>query len=190
MMGSRTAGLAAAALLQIAVLCWLVADRIALLRSTEEIELPVVPVDPRDLFRGDYVILGYDIGSIAAPKDVLARTDLAQPFYVRIEKGADGRFAGTLAGPDRPAVGPGQHAALARARHAGKAARQTAETAGRLPVRYGIESYFIPEGTGRALETQATERRLATLVAVGQSGELAIKGLLVDGKLVHREPEL
>jgi len=54
-----------------------------------------------------------------------------------------------------------------------------------VPVTYGIESYFVPEGEGRALETLVGEKRVRALVAVGRDGTAALKGLLVDGKLVH-----
>ena len=51
------------ALAQTAVLAGMVADRVRLLKSGREITLPIVPVDPRDFFRGEYVRLGYDIGT-------------------------------------------------------------------------------------------------------------------------------
>jgi len=54
-------------------------------------------------------------------------------------------------------------------------------------VRYGIESYFVPEGTGKALETQVRDRRIAALVAVDRGGNSAIKGLKVDGKTIYEE---
>src|SRR5262249_21760409 len=62
--------LAAIALAQTAVLAWMVVSRIQLLRSGREIVLSVAPVDPRDLFRGEYVRLDYVAGRAAlAPAD-------------------------------------------------------------------------------------------------------------------------
>ena len=62
--------LAAVALAQTAVLAWMVIDRIQLLRSGREIVLPIVPVDPRDLFRGEYVRLEYPAAQVPlAPAD-------------------------------------------------------------------------------------------------------------------------
>jgi len=55
-------------------------------------------------------------------------------------------------------------------------------------VRYGIESYFVPEGQGRKLEALAREKKLATLLAVDARGNAAIKGLIVDGVLQYEEP--
>ena len=34
------------------------------------------------------------------------------------------------------------------------------------PVRYGIESYFVPEGQGKRLEDLAREKKMAALIAV------------------------
>ena len=58
--------LALLALLQTGVLAVMVFDRMRLLTSGREISLPIVPVDPRDLFRGEYVELGYAVGSVRA----------------------------------------------------------------------------------------------------------------------------
>ena len=47
-------------------------------------------------------------------------------------------------------------------------------------VRYGIESYFVPQGEGKRLEDLAREKKLAALVAVDSGGNAAIKGILID----------
>ena len=56
------------ALAQIGFLGWIIAGRAAILRDGREIVLKVEPVDPRDLLRGDYVRLGYEISSIPVSK--------------------------------------------------------------------------------------------------------------------------
>ena len=55
-------------------------------------------------------------------------------------------------------------------------------------VRYGIESYFVPEGQGRRLEELAREKKLAARIAVDGRGNAAIKGLVIDGVLQYEEP--
>ena len=57
----------------------------------------------------------------------------------------------------------------------------------RLRIAYGIESYFVPQGEGRAIET-TDKARIEVVVAVSSSGEAAIKRLLIDGKAVYAEP--
>ena len=75
-----------------------------------------------------------------------------------------------------------------RVAYARREAAGSNERVGRL--RYGIESYFVPEGTGRALEAHLREIRIEAVLAVGRDGDVAIKGLKVDGKLVAEEPLL
>ena len=55
-------------------------------------------------------------------------------------------------------------------------------------VRYGIESYFVPEGGGERLEALAREKRMTALIAVDARGNAAIKGLIIDGVLQYEEP--
>ena len=52
------------ALAQTAALAAMVVDRVRLLATGREITLPIVPVDPRDLFRGEYVRLGYSVDTL------------------------------------------------------------------------------------------------------------------------------
>ena len=55
-------------------------------------------------------------------------------------------------------------------------------------VRYGIESYFVPQGQGSRLETLARDKKLAARIAVDGRGNAAIKGLLIDGVEQYSEP--
>src|SRR5690606_35209140 len=57
-------GLLGAFLLQTALVAWLIVDRALLIKNGREVRLAVVPVDPRDLLRGDYVILSYPISRL------------------------------------------------------------------------------------------------------------------------------
>ena len=104
------------------------------------------------------------------------------PFYVTLEKKADGTWTAVRvtqrfpqdAGPDRVAL-------------KGRLQLGTWSDTYVWP-RYGIESYFVPQGEGLRLEALAREKKLAVLVAVDKAGEAAIKGLIVDGKLQYEEP--
>jgi uncharacterized membrane-anchored protein len=55
-----------AALVQIALLTLMIIDRVQILRDGTEVTLQTRPVDPRDLLRGDYVVLRYDISQLPA----------------------------------------------------------------------------------------------------------------------------
>ena len=49
----------------------------------------------------------------------------------------------------------------------------------RMDVKYGIESYFVPEGRGHEIETA---RDVKVKVAVDGFGRSVINGLIVDGE--------
>src|SRR6185436_12695160 len=84
--------LAVVALAQTGVLAAMVIDRVRLLTSGREIALPIVPVDPRDLFRGEYVRLGYEVGRVPARLLEGPRPRLNAPFYVVLEKNSEGAW--------------------------------------------------------------------------------------------------
>jgi len=163
------------------VLCGLillvVESRARILRSGVEIRLKTAPVDPRDLFRGDYVVLGYEIGTIDLAT-VAGDRDFKRGDAIHVQLAQDGegfsRVAGVFKG--KPA-GTGPIIA----------GQVRTASAMRLTVSYGLESYFVPQGSGRVIE-RTERKRIEIVAAVSSSGEAAIKRLLIDGKLVHAEP--
>jgi uncharacterized membrane-anchored protein len=170
--------LAAVALAQTAVLAYMVIDRVQLLRTGREITLPIAPVDPRDLFRGDYVVLRYDISSVPVGQLEGGWPRRNEPLYVTLEKNADGAWRPVGVARTMPSESNADRIVLK-----GRPGR-----GGWSWMRYGIESYFVPEGEGRRLEAMVRDRKLAVLVAVDKSGNAAIKGLIIDGKLQYEEP--
>lgn len=176
-------GLAIAAALQIAVLGWMVLDRTRLIKTGQEIVLPIRPVDPRDLFRGQYVRLGYDVSNVSLKLVEGPRPVRNAPFYVTLEQADDGTWRPLRLTAAKPhGHGPKEIVLKGRAWRA----FPTGDT-GSVAVRYGIESYFVPEGEGPRLEELARDKKLAVLVAVDGSGTSAIKGILIDGKLQYIE---
>lgn len=189
--------------LQLGVLGWMVLDRVRLLSHGQEIVLDVVPVDPRSLFRGDYVVLAYDVSRINAAL-MEGQPKPNAPFYVTIGRGAaqsggaGAMGAGTANG--EPAADNGSRWTVLKASYEKPMAANGQVVLKALPdgrvrtsnqssivARYGIESYFVSEGQGLELEKLVGEKKIKAVVAVGRDGTAAIKGLTVDGKLVHRE---
>ena len=178
--------LAIVALAHTGVLAAMVVDRVQLLTSGREITLPIVPVDPRDFFRGEFVRLDYDIRRVPVRLLEGPRPRPNAPFYVVLEKNAQGAWTPlkiSRAKPDE--VSPDR--IVLKARSAFRWPPGTSPNAD-LSVRYGIESYFVPEGQGRRLENLAREKRMAALIAVDARGNAAIKGLVIDGVLQYEEP--
>ncbi len=83
-------------LLQVALLVGIIAYRQYWVATGERILLRTAPVDPRDLFRGDYVNLRYDISTLdlnaLGVKESFKRNE---KVYVALEKNPDGTLAAT-----------------------------------------------------------------------------------------------
>jgi uncharacterized membrane-anchored protein len=178
--------LAILALAQTGVLAYMVVDRVTLLRSGRTITLPIIPVDPRDLFRGEYVRLGYAISTVPLRQLEGPRPDDNAAFYIVLEKHPDGSWRSIRMSRTLPReTSPDRITLKARARHGWPLTYKEDAT---ITVRYGIESYFVPEGQGPRLETLARDKKMAALIAVDSGGNAAIKGLIIDGALQYEEP--
>lgn len=177
--------IAAVALVQSAILGWMVWDRVGLLRSGREVVVDVVPVDPRSLFRGDYVRFGYDFSRVGRDIPATAPKSVNDPVYVLIARTEGDKWRAVQAGP-APIAAADPAQVLLKGRLQRGWVQQPPEGPP-FSVRYGIESYFVPEGEGRQLEKMVREKRLSVLLAVGADGTAAIKGILADGKPIHRE---
>lgn len=184
--------LIAVATLQSLVLGWMVWDRVSLLANGREIKSAVVPVDPRDVFRGDFVILGYGFNTgadIALPEG--ARQGDA--VYAHLKMQGPANWTLTSVSREQPEVsGEGDVVLKATVDNVRPVSTQGSSPrealVGRL--RFGIERFYVPEGTGRSLEAQVREQRVVAVLAVGSDGKAAIKALEVEGKRIAEEPLL
>jgi uncharacterized membrane-anchored protein len=180
--------LALIALAQTGVLASMVIDRTRLLKVGREITLPIRPVDPRELFRGEYVRLGYEIDSVPVRLLEGQPPERNAAFYVVLEKKEGGSWQPIRMSRTKPdEKSPERIVLKGRTRDGWPPAGHASAT---QQVRYGIESYFVPEGQGRRLEKLAAERKLAALIAVDSNGNAAIKGIVIDGVLQYEEPLL
>ncbi len=172
------------ALIQSLVLGWMVFDRVRLLTTGKEIVLPVIPVDPRSLFRGDYVRLGYAISMVPPPADAPKSMPRRTILHVTIAKNETGAWIALASSTQPPRVlKPGQHVLRGRTAQSWNKRRR-----GKIRMRYGIESFFVQEGHGKALEKQARDGQIAAVISVNGVGKAAIKGLMIDGKRTYTEP--
>jgi uncharacterized membrane-anchored protein len=172
-------------LLQAGLVGWLVADRALLLKNGHEVRLAVVPVDPRDILRGDYVVLSYDISRLDNAK--LDGDDAfvsGEPIYVALAKSNDA-WQATAITHAPPASGTWIRGAVDTILTDDQSCADTCNT---YVVDYNIEKFFVPEGTGRELEKLRNGEHLAVDVAVGPNGRAALKRLVVDGTPRYEEP--
>ncbi len=176
------------ALAQTGVLAGMVADRVRLLKTGREITLPIVPVDPRDLFRGQFVRLGYSISRI--PVNLL-EGPLPKPnaaFYVTLERKPDGAWLPIKLSRSYVAESSPDRIVLKARAQFGRLNESPNTPNAVHMVKYGIESYFVREGQGPRLEALARDKKLAARIAVDSGGNAAVKGLVVDGVVQYEEP--
>ncbi|MCO4316754.1 GDYXXLXY domain-containing protein [Phyllobacterium sp. 21LDTY02-6] len=176
---------AAVALLQSGVLFAMVEQRASALRSATDITLLTHPVDPRDLLRGEYVALGYDISAIptssiegTAPKNGPA------DVFVTLRPDASGKWAFARASWQRPSESPDGEITL-RGR-IGALRDLTMFTT--VPVTYGIERYYVAEGQGRVLEDLQRKQQIEAVVAVSPDGEAQVRALRDGDKVLDEQP--
>ncbi len=166
------------------------------------ITLAVAPVDPRSLFQGDYVALAYEIGTFEAslvargpdepvpeggqrlhvvltpdPDPDTGPEALWRPLSAHPRRADADRAAAALEAPSVTATGT--VAEVDRT-----CAPDQAPCPPRLSVRYGIESFFIPEGTGARWETALAAGTVTARIAVDAGGRAAIAALLIDGEVI------
>jgi len=164
--------------LQVAWVVGTIAVQERALRTGEIVHLETMPVDPRDLLRGDYVILNYKISTLPAGIfPVEWQTNLAgsalngRDVYVLLEK--RGEFHEAVSASLEPvenAVGRPQLRGTIQ--HTWRTFNQTN---GPVRVEYGLERYYVEEGTGNP------RGKLTVDVSVPRGGRGLIKQVYVDG---------
>jgi len=235
-------------LLQVVLLVGIIGYRTYWLASGERIILKTTPVDPRDIFRGDYVRLAYDISTLDLDKlGSGEQFHRMERVYVGLGQGADGSWQANSVGRNPPGSGkfiqgralyepmtvsrweialrddagvlhklqPGWFGHKAgerlffclnrqgRVMHfnsvdskndcwnkdwhkvVGTVEGIKEEKVRQLQVEYGIESYFVEEGKGRAIESARNASDLKVEIALRKDGKGLIDSLLMDGRRLH-----
>jgi uncharacterized membrane-anchored protein len=184
-----------AVLLQLVVLAYMAGEREYILHNGKIIRLRTAPIDPRDLFRGDYVRLNYEISRI--PANMLKEADRAAgvkkgaKIYVNLKEGPNGLYEPVAADLQKPQEGLYLAGRIPYAYH-------KLETANPIQVNYGIEAYFVEQGKGRDMEKRLGSRTAVQVplemeIAVGPNGKAVIKGyrwspLGIGLQLLRRPP--
>lgn len=165
-------------------LAGMVAKKQYTLNAGELVVLKTEPIDPRSLFRGDYVRLRYDISTLAAA-DFPAVKGLRHndTIYVSLQKGE------AFWGPKAVSLTPPEHGAdiVVIKGRVNMSWLRGLDASDSVNVKYGIENYFVPEGEGLKLERLRNQQKVSLQIAVDAFGNAGIKAVLVDGKPYYTE---
>lgn len=176
------------AVMQTAIIGYMIESRASILRNGKDVVLKTVPVDPRDLLRGDYVVLSYEISSIQADKlvDKPPTEETDAQLSVRLSQGEDGFWHvkeaafGTLEPRDDGSV-------IAKSQPF-YFYPQVGNVDVPLSIEYGIERYYVPEGEGKPLEEARNAEALSVTARVDDAGRMQIRTISIDGKPLYEEP--
>lgn len=186
----------------LSILCGVLVVHAWPLWTGQSVLLPVTPVDPRDLFRGEYVRLDTPATALIVRSDNQAPAGAfsvvpvgswwselpTDPYkrhqslwgrvvYVQLEPRGE-------AGASQPvsiSIEPVADRINLRGRVDGY------DQGNQLKVDYGLDSFFMQEGTAKPVEDALRMRRRVQMeVAVTSSGHARIRRLLVDGVAVGR----
>ncbi len=148
-------------------------------REGTVILVETVPVDPRDLLRGDFVRVGYEFSSLTGGEFTPAVNDPSwfrrgTPVYVELAREADGPFHRRIRVSREPMeVAPGN--VLLKGRVAWVGGSSTNFT---VRAEYGVEQYYVAEGTG----TPPAEKKMTAELSVSGRGQARLKAVYLDGR--------
>lgn len=159
-----------------AVLLGMVGIKQYTLSTGSVVELEIKPIDPRSLFRGDFVRFRFTISELSTG-EYFGDFRRGDTIYVVLEPGTP--FATPVSThKDWPKVANDQLVIKGRV---------TGRPHNIVRIRYGIENFFIPEGEGRSLERSGPENKVTVRVAIDRFGRSAIESVLVNGEPRHSE---
>jgi uncharacterized membrane-anchored protein len=168
----------AAIVLQVVVLAYMAGEREHILSNGKVILLRTAPIDPRDLFRGDYVRLNYEVSRIGVDqlKGIETRKKIKKgdEVFVGLQEGPNGLYEFANAQLQRPKEG---------LYLTGRAAQPQESLQPGYPIwiDYGIEAYFVEQGAGSDIEKRRGTRTgvqvpLEMEIAVSRTGKAVIRG--------------
>jgi len=167
-----------AVILQLIVLAYMSGEREYILRNGKVIHLRTAPIDPRDMFRGDYVRLNYEISRIPVNHirgvDSVGELKKGDKIYVSLQEAPNGLYELAKAGLEKPATGIYLAGRLPYP-------NRTLRASNPIWINYGIEAYFVEQGRGRAIEKRRgnwadAQIPLEMEIAVSPGGKAVIRG--------------
>ena len=164
----------AAVLLQIILLFSIQIRKEISLRSGKIITVKIIPVDPRSIFRGDYINLNYefsrlDLNKVEHDKAYFSR---GQKVFIKLSKTGEEWKAIQVSDKYFRDVGTNEITL------AGSVSGWPSKDA--VNIIYGIESYFVPEGKGKYIEGKISDKRIKAEISIDSKGYASVCKILID----------
>jgi uncharacterized membrane-anchored protein len=170
MKNRKTLFAAACAFQTIAVLCLAIPPALTLTQG-KTITVQTEPVDPQDMFRGDYIRLGYGFSQVPTKEDFAYN----EKVFVLLKQDAQRQWKALGAYKKRPAAASDEIVLMGE--------NDNSFERHKLRVRYGIEQVFIPEGKGKNV---SSADRLEVELAVPDTGRAVIKRVQLKDNVFYQ----
>lgn len=171
--------------LQIVIILGIILFKVAVLTGGTNILLKIQPVDPRDPLRGDYVTFRYSISNIPAYQFSYAKIKNGDTVYVPLQRSGKLWNVNYNVSQQKPTTSvlflKGKVTGLPVEGLDLSKSDAYSDRTSPVHVIYGIEQYFIPEGTGR--NVSFTGENYFAKVAVDQDGNAVLKQIYINGNL-------
>lgn len=144
--------------------------------------LAVEPIDPRDIFRGDYVILNYEISTIELSKEDEAKYEKGDSIYLLLKEDDEGiwRYETDSTEPMQNTDGNIEIKGEVKSVYS-----RSSEEKVEVRIDYGIEQFFVPEGKGKIIENiRWEESERITVETNVHKGKAYLKNILLDGERI------
>jgi uncharacterized membrane-anchored protein len=158
---------------QVAVLCGMYLNSAYPLWFGEKVTLSLVPIDPRSLFRGQYVRLNYDISELPVSllKDRSGKSlREGEILYVSLRKEDKNLWSADTISVKQPPSG-----LFIRGRVQDRSSRWQ-RNSNEVRIRYGIEAYFASPKKAKEIELQVRGRdsKATAEVMIAANGKAAL----------------
>ncbi|MGA2853080.1 MAG: GDYXXLXY domain-containing protein [Verrucomicrobiota bacterium] len=171
--------------LQAAWLLGMVATQEYALTHGKAILLETQPVDPRDMLSGDYLMLRYKISDVPTnffSPPVKKDLPFGTKIFVSLAPGTNEFYV--VARASTNALAPSSDAEVVLA---GKSTYAWWNTTNSIHVEYGIERYYVAEGTGnppvlRSNTAEGGRGKLTARAVVPASGHAKLQQVFLEGK--------
>jgi uncharacterized membrane-anchored protein len=171
-----------AIVIQLAIIFSIIIFKMAVLTSGTEVLLKIEPVDPRDPLRGDHLTFSYEISRLSSSLFNYSPIREGDTVYVPLKK--EGKYWTAVFGVQKTKpIDEGKIFIRGRISYFYDDIVYN-EIAGKkrdivYVINYGIEDYFIPEGTGQDFPYW---EEVAAMVVVDKNGNAALKHIYVNDK--------
>ncbi|RME61042.1 hypothetical protein D6779_00875 [Candidatus Parcubacteria bacterium] len=169
--------------LQVLIIFAIVAFKVAVLAGGTEVILKIEPVDPRDILRGDYVAFRYNISNLDPYLFGNEQVRDGDTVYVILRR--SGKYWTAQRAQKTKPTADDQVFIKGKVVSGGLKSRSDPFSDGyfrgsSIHVVYGIEEYYIPEGSGSEFNFGGSGA--FAKISVDRNGNAALKQIYVNGK--------